>query len=94
MNFRKEGFLVIGLSGGIASGKSTALKTFEKLGAEVICSDTLAAKNFALLKDKIETYFKTADKAKLAGKIFKNGGWSSRTRSISFLVFPLRVFLD
>lgn len=72
MNFKKEGSFVIGLSGGIASGKSTALKIFEKLGAEVICSDTLAAKNFVLLKDKIEAYFKTTDKAQIAGKIFKN----------------------
>ena len=72
MNFKKEGSLVIGLSGGIASGKSTVLKTFEKLGAEIICSDTLAAQNFALLKDKIETHFDTADKAQIAEKIFKN----------------------
>ena len=72
MNFRKEGSLVIGLSGGIASGKSTVLKIFEKLGAQIICSDTLAAKNFTLLKDKIEAYFNTADKAEIAQKIFKN----------------------
>lgn len=72
MNFRKRGSLVIGLSGGIASGKSTALKIFEKLGAEVVCSDTLAAQNFTLLKDKIQTYFKTEDKAEIASKIFKN----------------------
>lgn len=72
MNFRKKGSLVIGLSGGIASGKSTALKAFEKLGCEVICSDTLAAQNFNLLKDKIETHFNTIDKAQIAQKIFKN----------------------
>ena len=72
MNFRKKGSLVIGLSGGIASGKSTALKTFEKLGAEVICSDTLAAQNFNLLKNKIGNYFNTTDKTKIAAKIFKN----------------------
>lgn len=72
MNFRKEGALVIGLSGGIASGKSTALEIFKNLGAEVICSDILAAQNFALLKDKIEAYFNTTDKAQIAGKIFKN----------------------
>ena len=72
MNFRKEGSLVIGLSGGIASGKSTVLKIFKELGAEVICSDTLAARNFTLLKDKIEAHFNTADKAQIATKIFKN----------------------
>ncbi len=72
MNFRKNGSLVIGLSGGIASGKSTVLKVFEGLGAEIICSDQLAAQNFALLKDKIEAYFNTADKTQIAQKIFKN----------------------
>lgn len=72
MNFKKEGSLVIGLSGGIASGKSTALKIFEKLGAEIICSDALAAQNFDLLKDKIESHFNTTDKTQIADKIFKN----------------------
>lgn len=72
MNFRKEGSFVIGLSGGLASGKSAVLKVFEKLGAEVICSDELSAQNFALLKDKIEGYFNTTDKAQIAEKIFKN----------------------
>ena len=72
MNFKKKGALVIGLSGGIACGKSTALEVFKKLGAEIICSDTLAAENFSLLKNKIEDYFKTSDKEKIAKKIFKN----------------------
>ncbi len=72
MNFKKEGAFVIGLSGGIASGKSTALEIFKKLGAQIICSDSLAAKNFNLLKDKIQAHFMTEDKAKIAEKIFKN----------------------
>lgn len=72
MNFKKEGSLVIGLSGAIASGKSTALKIFKELGAEIICSDDLAAQNFALLKDKIKAYFNTEDKAQIAQRIFKN----------------------
>ncbi len=72
MNFKKKGALVIGLSGSIASGKSTALKIFEKLGAEIICSDILAAKNFDLFKDKIKEYFNTDEKAQIAEKIFKN----------------------
>lgn len=32
----------IGLTGGISSGKSTVAKMFHHLGAEVICSDTIA----------------------------------------------------
>jgi dephospho-CoA kinase len=72
VNFRKTGSLVIGLSGGIASGKSTVLKIFEELGAEIICSDNLAAQNFDLLKDKIKAYFNTDEKEQIAKKIFKN----------------------
>jgi dephospho-CoA kinase len=34
--------LVVGLTGGIGTGKSTALKTFESLGATTICVDQIA----------------------------------------------------
>jgi len=86
VNFKKEGSLVIGLSGGIASGKSTALKTFERLGCEVICSDILAAQNFNLLKDRIENHFNTTDKAQIAQKIFKN---AQDKKWIETLLHPL-----
>ncbi|MFN3967087.1 MAG: dephospho-CoA kinase, partial [Endomicrobiia bacterium] len=42
--------IVIGLTGGIASGKSTVLKEFEILGAKVIDSDKIAHK--IIQKDK------------------------------------------
>lgn len=38
---------VIGLTGGIASGKSTVLKVFKRLGAEIIDADILARKAVA-----------------------------------------------
>ena len=39
--------LVIGLTGGIGSGKSTALRVFKRLGAHVIDADSLARKAVA-----------------------------------------------
>ncbi len=40
----RQGKLLVGLTGTVASGKSTVSKRLAALGAEVICADTLAAK--------------------------------------------------
>jgi len=39
---KKPKRLVVGLTGGIGTGKSTALKAFERLGAATVCLDQLA----------------------------------------------------
>lgn len=39
--------LVVGLTGGIACGKSTVARHFEKLGALVLCADSLAGEELA-----------------------------------------------
>ncbi|MDR0953605.1 MAG: dephospho-CoA kinase [Elusimicrobiota bacterium] len=70
MNFKKKGKIVLGLTGGISAGKSVAAGIFKDLGAEVICADTLAAKNFVLLEEKIKSYFETADKKEIAFAVF------------------------
>jgi dephospho-CoA kinase len=72
MNFRAKNKIVIGLTGAIACGKTTAARIFKKSGAEVICADALAAKRFDLICAKIEKYFKTSDKNKIVVQIFKN----------------------
>ncbi|MDR0646235.1 MAG: dephospho-CoA kinase [Elusimicrobiota bacterium] len=71
-NFKTKDKIIIGLTGGIACGKSTAAQIFKKNGAEVICADALAAKYFNLIRDKIERYFKTSDKNKIALEVFKS----------------------
>ncbi|MFH1618577.1 MAG: dephospho-CoA kinase [bacterium] len=52
INIRKScpGRFIVGLTGGVACGKSTVLKIFGRLGARTICSDTLAGQ--ALEKGK------------------------------------------
>ncbi len=45
---RPQGVLVVGLTGGIASGKSTALAMFADLGAETVSADTLVHEAYEL----------------------------------------------
>lgn len=74
---------VLGLTGGIGSGKSTVLKMFVELGAEGIDADQLAREVVALgqpaLKDIVNTFGReflrpdgTLDRAKLADLIFSD----------------------
>ena len=51
--------LVLGLTGGIASGKSTVLNIFKELGAQTISADALAKK--LLCKDE-PVYFKVIER--------------------------------
>ncbi len=72
MDFRRAGKKVIGLTGGMASGKSTVLDMFGELGAETICADKLGKKYFDVLKDRINEVFDTSDRVKIAASVFKD----------------------
>ncbi len=71
-DFITENKLVLGLSGGIASGKSAALEVFASLGARAICADDISRRCFIMLKDKMEAYFGTSDKAQVARAVFND----------------------
>lgn len=85
----------VGLTGGIGSGKSTALQFFKELGAAVFCAD-IEAKNI-MVKDKIvveaickllgnESYIEgELNKPFIANKIFNN---SSLLLSMNQIVHP------
>jgi dephospho-CoA kinase len=83
-NNRKR--LVIGLTGGIGSGKSLALAEFERLGAATISTDQLAreqarpgrAAHRALLRA-----FGTADRARLAALVFAKPAARRKLESIT-----------
>ena len=75
--------LIVGLTGGIASGKTTFIYLFKQFGAPVVCCDELAHR---ALRKKTHTYrsivkafgrnildhHKKIDRKKLAALIFKN----------------------
>ncbi|MFH0948102.1 MAG: dephospho-CoA kinase [Elusimicrobiota bacterium] len=65
---------VIGLTGGIASGKTTVLNEFKKLGAETISCDEIAKRIFyeKNISKKIKKLFSTLDREKIAGIIFSD----------------------
>ena len=88
MDFRIKGKKVIGLTGGISSGKSTVLEIFGELGAETICADNLGRKYFEILKDRIAETFNTADRAKIASLIFKD---DAKRKWLENLLHPMII---
>lgn len=88
--------LVIGLTGGIGSGKSTALRVFKRLGAHVIDADRLARKVVAPGKQanrEIRQRFGSSvfhkngclDRKKLARKVFND---KKALRSLNAIIHP------
>lgn len=69
-DFKTKGKTIIGLTGSIASGKSAAAEIFKKLGAYVLSADDLSAKYFALNIQRVQAYFGTTDKQKIAAAVF------------------------
>lgn len=88
MDFRIKGKKVIGLTGGISSGKSTVLEILGGLGAETICADNLGRKYFEILKDRIAETFNTADRAKIASLIFKD---DAKRKWLENLLHPMII---
>ena len=66
--------LKIGLTGGIATGKSTVAKYFSELNVPVINSDMIVSSLYKKkeIKYKIKKLFGTSDKKKIASVIFSN----------------------
>jgi len=81
---RKRG-IVVGLTGGIATGKTSVLAEFEKSGARVIACDAIAKEVFYLkeVNDKIRKAFATTDRKKIAAMIFSNPSARRRLEKIT-----------
>jgi len=85
---------VIGLTGGIASGKSLVARLFRELGAEVIDADAVAREivepGTAALREIAETFGPeivrpdgTLDRRALADRIFRDAGARARLNAIT-----------
>ena len=90
MKFSFPQKIVIGLTGGMLSGKSTVLKLFEKKGAFTLSCDELVREIFLRdeVKKKIEKQFGSAEKQFLAKKIFAN---PSARIQLERLIHPLVI---
>ena len=78
--------IILGLTGGVSSGKSTAAAAFKRAGALVICADILAAKYFGLKIKEIQKYFGTCDRAQIAAEVFTD---AKKRKWLEELLHPL-----
>ncbi|MBX6395503.1 MAG: dephospho-CoA kinase [Alicyclobacillaceae bacterium] len=88
--------MIVGLTGGIASGKSTVSRMFAELGARVVDADRVAREvvepGTPALAELVETFGKeillpdgTLDRAKLGGMVF---GHPERLARLNAIVHP------
>ncbi len=75
MNFKTRNQLIIGLTGGILCGKSTALQAFARGGAFTLSCDELVREISArpTVKRQIAALIGEAEKEKVAQKVFSSG---------------------
>ena len=81
---------IIGLTGGIASGKSSVLEEFKKLGVKIISVDDVSREVFYSngVKEKIQNSFKTLERKKIAEIIFSNSG---KKRILERIMHPVII---
>ncbi len=88
MNFKTRSHLVLGLTGGILCGKSTALNAFKKCGAFTLSCDELVREISArpAVQKKITTLSGTHNKQETADKVFSS---PSARKKLEALLHPL-----
>ncbi len=88
MSPSKHAHILIGLTGSIASGKSTALACFEKLGAAVLSADEIVRALYQRpsVRCKLKELFGTSDPAQLASFVFDN---RQARKQLEALLHPL-----
>lgn len=88
MNFKTRSHLVLGLTGGILCGKSTALNAFKKCGAFTLSCDELVREISARpsVQKKINALLATHNKQEIADKVFAS---ASARKKLEELLHPL-----
>ena len=88
MSFHVKTKFVIGLTGSMLSGKSTALAYFKQCGADIISCDELARALYtrpAVLK-QINAAVGTTDKKEIAAQVFRN---TAKRKALEQILHPL-----
>ena len=88
MSFHVKTKFIVGLTGSMLSGKSTALGYFKQGGADTISCDDIARELYtspAVLK-KINAVLGTADKKEIAAQVFKN---AAKRKKLEQILHPL-----
>lgn len=88
MNFKTRNQLIIGLTGGILCGKSTALQAFARCGAFTLSCDELVQEISVrpTVKRQIAALTGAAEKEKVAQKVFSSG---AARKKLEALLHPL-----
>ena len=88
MKSRPPKSLVIGLTGAILSGKSTALAFFKQNGADVLSADRIVAELYEKpsVRARLERALGTADKNLLARAVFRD---AQKRKQLEALLHPL-----
>ena len=81
--------MLLGLTGGMGSGKSSALKLFSELGCKTLDADSICHK---LYSDKNSEIFGAMHK-RWGDKILSNTGEIDRN-SVGKMVFPIRMSVN
>lgn len=88
MTLTSENKWVMGLTGSILSGKSTALAFFKQQGAFTLSADELVAQLYQTppVQKKVKALFGTLDKSEIAAQIFNN---ASKRKQLEQILHPL-----
>jgi len=74
MSLRAKNKLVVGLTGGIASGKSAALEYFARNGAQTLSADDIVRKLYqtSAVQNKLRAWFGSCDPSAVAARVFSD----------------------
>lgn len=88
MNLRVKNKWVVGLTGSILSGKSTALSYFEKYGAATLSADKIVAQLYEKpsVQKQLKRWFGTTQKEEIAKQIFSH---PVRRKQLEHFIHPL-----
>lgn len=88
MNLRVKNKWVIGLTGAILSGKSTALASFAKYGASTLSADEIVAQLYKkpAVQKQVKQWFGTTNKEQIAAQIFTH---PAKRKQLENFIHPL-----